>query len=80
VSLIPFCVIGFEGTILLGTLGNFAGMLFNSRLGRVPVPEDYDPRLSRDRYGMLISCPAENVETTRGVLDTTEAEKIHVVG
>ena len=80
VSLIPFCVIGFEGTILLGTLGNFLGMLFNSRLGRVPVPEGYDPRLSRDRYGMLISCPAENVEKTRGILDATAAEKIHVVG
>ena len=80
VSLIPFCVVGFEGTILLGTLGNFAGMLFNSRLGRVRVPEGYDPRLSRDRYGMLISCPTEYLEKTREVLDATEAEKLHVVG
>ena len=80
VSLIPFCIVGFEGTILLGTIGNFLGMLFNTKLGRVPVPEGYDPRLSRDRYGMLIACPAENLEKTKSILDETEAEKIHVVG
>jgi molybdopterin-containing oxidoreductase family membrane subunit len=79
VSILPYCVIGFEGTILLGTLGNFAGMLFHSRLGLQKVPAGYDARLTRDRYGLSVFCPVENVELARGVLSGTEAEVVNVV-
>ena len=34
VSVIPYCVIGFECTILFGTLFNFTGTLIHTRLGR----------------------------------------------
>ena len=79
VSIIPYCVIGFEGTILMGTLGNFTGMLVHSRLGRPRLPEGYDPELSKNRYGLSVSCPLENTETARKLLSETEAERVHVV-
>ena len=34
VSIIPYCIVGFEGTILLGTIGNLIGVLSLARLGR----------------------------------------------
>lgn len=79
VSIIPYCVIGFECTILLGALGNFVGMLFHSGLGWHRIPAGYDPCLSRDRYGISVFCPIENVEHARSVLSGTEADKVYVV-
>ncbi len=78
VSILPYCVVGFECTILFGVLANFAGMLFHGRLIPFTVPNGYDPRFSCDRYGICVSCPVEGVEFAKDIIAETQPEDIHV--
>ena len=59
VSIIPYCIVGFEGTILIGTLANLAGVLYHARLGRPRLPAGYDTSFTRDRFGLFVACDAE---------------------
>ena len=78
VSLIPYCVIGFEGTILLGSIANLIGLMIYARLFRTETSAYYDRRFSRDKFGLLISCDADQVERLKGLLGPAEPEEIHV--
>ena len=78
VALVPFCIAGFEGAILLGTLFNLAGMLLHSRLGRSALPARYDRRFSQDRYGLFIACEGEQVGPARTAL--AGAEEVRTIG
>ncbi|MCY2928965.1 MAG: DUF3341 domain-containing protein [Planctomycetota bacterium] len=80
VSVIPYCVIAFEGTILLGTLATFAGLLFHARLARPPLamPPGYDGRFSRDRYGLFAACSPARAQEVRQLL-APNAEGVHDV-
>ncbi len=78
VSLIPFCVVGFEGTILLGSVGNLIGLVACARLFRLETAPYYDPRFSRDKFGLLVSCGAGQIEQLQGLLSPTDPEEIHV--
>ena len=81
VSILPYCIVGFEGTILLGALSNLAAILFYARLGaRSRLPPGYDARLSRDRYGLFLACEADDVETARSFLSAAGSEEVHVIG
>jgi len=56
VALIPFFIVGFEGTILFSVLGNIIGLLIQARLPRLRLPEHYDNRFSGRNFGILASC------------------------
>jgi hypothetical protein len=77
---IPFVIIAFEFCILLGVLTTLIGLLINIRLPRLHLPRYYDPRLSVDRFGVLVHF----TEVTRGevskLLTEAGAEEIHEVG
>ncbi|GFO54048.1 hypothetical protein GMSM_10550 [Geomonas sp. Red276] len=75
---IPFCVIGFEGTILLGSLFNLAALIFYSRLYRLKTAPFYDDRFSRDRFGLLVSCPADEVAKLKELMMPALPEEFHV--
>jgi hypothetical protein len=77
VSIIPYCVVGFEGTILLGTIANLIGMLIHSRLGKPKVPVWYDSRFSRDRFGLFVACIPEKFDAVKTILSSSNAEDIH---
>jgi molybdopterin-containing oxidoreductase family membrane subunit len=77
-SIIPYCVVGFEGTILLGSLANFLGLLFHTRLFRMKTSPYYDPRFSRDMFGVLVSCKAGECERLQQLLASASPEEIHV--
>jgi Ni/Fe-hydrogenase subunit HybB-like protein len=79
VSILPFCIVGFEGTVLLGTLANLAGVLYHARLGRPRLPAWYDERFTRDRYGLFVACEAHEVEKARGLLATSSPESLRTV-
>ena len=79
ISIIPYCVIGFECTILFGTLFNFTGMLIHTRLGPSRLPSCYDYRFSRDRYGLFVACPTEQMESAKTWLSSTSVEEVRVV-
>jgi hypothetical protein len=55
VSVPPFIVITFEGTILWACLFTFIGMMLNSRLPATDLPkETEDPRFSNDHFGIIL--------------------------
>ncbi len=78
VSLVPFCVVGFEGTILLGCLANLAGLVLFARLFRLEPHPFYDPRFSRDKFGLLVSCGADEYERLKELLAPAHPEELHV--
>ncbi len=72
-------IIGFEFTILLGILGNLIGMLVKGRMPRIKLPDHYDPRFTRDRYGILLQFSENEEATVYELLKEAEAEKIHEI-
>jgi Ni/Fe-hydrogenase subunit HybB-like protein len=78
VSLIPYCVIGFEGTILLGSVFNLIGLVIYARLYRRKTLPYYDRRFSRDKFGLLISCSPDQVARLEKLLEPALPEEIHV--
>ncbi|MCE5277880.1 MAG: quinol:electron acceptor oxidoreductase subunit ActD [Planctomycetaceae bacterium] len=79
-SIVPYCVVAFEGMILLGAIFNLLGMLFHARLkpgGR--LPQVYDARFSRDRFGLFIACELERINQARSDLAATAPEELHVI-
>lgn len=55
VSIPPFIVITFEGTILWASLFTFLGMLLFSRLPARDLPKEVeDPRFSNDHFGIIL--------------------------
>jgi len=79
VSIIPYCVVGFEGTILLGTIANFMGLIVHSRLGIPKGPPWYLTEFTRDRFGLFVSCNSESFESVRSLLSSTGAEDVRVI-
>jgi molybdopterin-containing oxidoreductase family membrane subunit len=76
---LPYCIVGFEGLILLGAISNLAGMLFNARLGKINLPAAYDARFTRDRFGLFVACSAEQIPNARTLLSSLNPEEINVV-
>ena len=78
VSPIPYCVIGFEGTILLGSIANLIALLACARLFRTATSPYYDRRFSRDKFGLLISCNADQIDGLKKLLQPADPEELHV--
>ena len=79
VSIIPYCIVGFEGLILLGTIGNLIGVVSYARLGRSSLPRAYDQRFAQDRFGLFVACGPERAAAARAILSTAQAEEIREV-
>ena len=78
-AIIPYCIVAFEGTILLGTIGNLVGMLIHARLGLPRLPACYDRRFSRDKFGLLIGCEGAEAEAAARALRSAGAEEVHAI-
>ncbi len=78
VSRVPYVVIAYEGTILLGAIAAFVATLYYARLifGRQAMPE-YDPRFSGDLFGVGASCAPEQVESTMELLRNAGAVEVY---
>ena len=74
---IPFVVVGFECAILLAVLFTVAGMLICSRLPQRVPPGHYDSRFTRDKFGLLIYCPAGRCDEAKALLKGAGAEEVH---
>jgi molybdopterin-containing oxidoreductase family membrane subunit len=79
VSLIPYCIVGFEGLILLGTIGNLCGVLYHAGLGRRELPRAYDRRFAKDRFGLFLACGPERMAAARALLSAAQAEEIREI-
>jgi Ni/Fe-hydrogenase subunit HybB-like protein len=76
---IPYCIVGFEGLILIGSLSNLAAMIYYTRLGRIKLPAAYDPSFIRDRFGLFAACPHEQIPHAKTLLSPLNPEQINVV-
>ena len=80
VSLPPFMVIIFELTILMGALSTLLGLLINSRLRKNAPLSMYDTRFSVDKFGVMVTCSKDGVESAQEILTSQGAEEIKVDG
>ena len=77
VCILPFMVIIFELTILIGALATLIGLLFNSLLRRRAPVTMYDPRFSDDKFGLMVVCQDEEaVNTAREIMLSGGAEEV----
>ncbi len=76
VSIPPFVVIAFELTILLGGLSTVAAMLLFGRLPKLSPSPAYDPRFTRDKFGIAVRCGPNETVPAREILKTAGAEEV----
>jgi len=76
VSIPPFIVIAFELTILLGGLSTVLGMLLLGRIPRLSPSPAFDPRFTRDKFGVAVRCPAGETARVRDILTQTGADEV----
>ena len=74
---IPWLVIGFEFTILIGCLTNFIVMLVMSGLPRFKKAPWYDPRFSVDKYGVFVFCDPGQHDRYKQLLESKGAVEVH---
>ncbi len=75
-SVIPYVVIGFELTILIGALATLTGLAFH--IWRSARPAAYDPRFTDDHIGIFVPCPVERRPSVEQLLQSSGAEEVRV--
>lgn len=78
VSFIPFYVIGFEMTILLGGLFTLFSFFSLSRLSRARAAEPYNNRFAEDRFGLVVRCNKEEGPAVQEIIRSMGAEEVSV--
>jgi Ni/Fe-hydrogenase subunit HybB-like protein len=79
VPTVPYVIESFEFCILLAVFLNLAGLLLLTRLPKRSLPSYYDPRVTEDRFSVLVSCPAPERDQISTLLHEAGAEEIHVI-
>jgi molybdopterin-containing oxidoreductase family membrane subunit len=77
VAPIPFVIIGFEVTVLLGGLATLLGLLIGTRLPRLVAPPLWDNRLSEDHFGIGVDCRKDNVDYCARLCEQHGAKDVH---
>ncbi|HEU4370880.1 MAG TPA: DUF3341 domain-containing protein [Methylomirabilota bacterium] len=72
----PYVVIMFELMILFGGIATLIGLVTLGRLPRFTPSPSYDPRFSRDRFGVAVHCAAERAASVRDILRTASADEV----
>ena len=75
-SVIPYVVIGFELTILIGAFAAVHGLLFHAWWSHRKAA--YDPRCTDDHIGVFVPCPVERRPALEELFRTHGAEEVRV--
>ncbi len=78
IAIVPFMVITFEGSVLMGSFFTLFGLILHARLGNTRLPVPYDRRFTEDRFGLFIQCPPEQFEQAQALMSDQGAEEIYV--
>jgi hypothetical protein len=76
---VAWVIVCFEGVILGGVISATVAWVFKGRLPRLRLPEGYDNAFSRDRFGVLVACEPEEVESMRMLFTEEGAEEVRDV-
>lgn len=79
-SIPPFMIIVFELAVLFGALSTLIGLIFNSRIRRNAPVALYDPRFSKDKFGVAVICDKGRIDDVTKILNDTGAEEIKYEG
>lgn len=72
----PYFVIGFELTVLIGSLSTLAGFLIFAALPRLRARRGYDPKFSDDRFGIFVLCDPSHWTDAKAILQAAGAEEV----
>jgi Protein of unknown function (DUF3341) len=72
----PYVVIMFELMILFGGIATLIGLVTLGRLPQFRTSPSYDPRFTRDRFGVAVHCAAERAGSVREILRSAGAEEV----
>jgi hypothetical protein len=72
----PYVVIMFEMMILFGGIATLIGMVTLGRLPQFRTSPAYDPRFTRDRFGVAVHCAPERAASVREILRAAGAEEV----
>ena len=75
-SVIPYVVIGFELTILIGALSTLAGLAFHAWRTNQRAP--FDGRFTDDHIGIFVPCPIERRPSVEELLRSAGASEVNV--
>ena len=78
VSIPAFVVIGYECTILFGSIATLLGLLHFCRLPDILRKVGYDPRFSNNKFGVVVGCEKDEVGTMTKRLKDFGAEEVDV--
>jgi len=77
VSNVPFIIVSYEGTILLGAISAFIAVLIVARLRSKRPPPVYDKIFSGDCFGIVVRCDPEERERVANLLTKSGAIEIN---
>ena len=83
ISVPPFTIIAFELMVLLGAYGTMIGIttLAIRETRKNPFPRDKNyreyNRFTHDRFGLVVRCTSEELESVKKILDKYQPEEIH---
>ncbi len=75
-SVVPYVVIAFELTILIGALSTIAGLVFHAWWNHRKAA--YDPRFTNDCIGIFVPCPVERRPALEELLRSSGAEEVRI--
>ena len=78
VSVPGFFVIGYECTILFGAIFTLLALLHFCRLPDILRKVGYDPRFTHDKFGVVVSCDSNDVDTVKQTLSKSGADEVQV--
>ena len=73
----PYCIPGFEFTILFGGVTAFFTWAFLAALSPRHRPADYDPRFNEDQYGVVVECSRARGPEALALLRAAGGEEAH---
>jgi len=75
-SVLPYCIPGFEFTILFGGVTAFFVLAVLAALSPRYRPAEYDPRFNEDKFGVVVECAPERAKEVAVLLRDAGAEEV----
>jgi hypothetical protein len=72
----PYVIIMFEMMVLFAGVATLIGMVMLGRLPQFRTSASYDPRFTRDRFGVAVHCAVERAASVREILRSAGAEEV----